>query len=115
MGMQAVGWKRWLGFFVIGIFCATIIAAVYAAVMVCIFASASGESIRFRLLLWLLAACLLILPVRITWTLLRRKWKTGTFRLSSEQLAAARARCAKPRPLYLSILIPVLYAGVAST
>jgi hypothetical protein len=112
---QMPRWKRWLGIVAVTLFTLMMVGLVYLSIRLCIFAAAPDETVRSRLLMLALAALLLVTPGRIAWVLLHRKWKTGTFRLSPEELAVVRDRCAKPRPLYLSILIAVLYAGVAGT
>jgi hypothetical protein len=50
-----------------------------------------------------LIALILILPAWYIFKTIRRKLKTGSFLLSQEEIAKARARCRKPPPLWLRI------------
>jgi hypothetical protein len=113
MAPQTAGWKRWLGSLIIGLFCTMMGYLVYAAVKIGMSIAAPGMSTRLRILTSVVVACLLVLPAGISWTLLRRKWKTGTFRLSPEEQAAVRARCAQPRSLKVRILPAVFNGAVA--
>ncbi len=112
---QMAGWKRWLGIAAVTLLTLTMVGLVYCSVRLCIFAAAPDGTLRYRLATLAIAALLLVMPGRIAWVLLRRKWKTGTFRLSPEQLAAVRARCAQPWSLRLRILTAaagVIVAGM---
>jgi thiol-disulfide isomerase/thioredoxin len=50
-----------------------------------------------------LIALILLLPAWYIFKTIRRKLKTGSFLLSQEEIAKARARCRKPQPLWLRI------------
>ncbi|MGA3161748.1 MAG: hypothetical protein ABSC77_11075 [Terracidiphilus sp.] len=61
----------------------------------------------------LLAAAILALPAWFFFKTIQRKLKTGSFLPSQEELAKARASCAKPKPLWQRILFSALFLGVA--
>ena len=64
-------------------------------------------------LLWLLAATLLAFPGWFFYKAIRRKLKSGSFLPSEEELAAARARCRKPKSLRQRITTAALWGFVA--
>jgi hypothetical protein len=106
--------KDWLGYVSITLVSATIVACVPLAIVIGFFAvSRDTSSISDRPLLFVLAACLLVLPLRVAWVFLRRKKKTGSFRLLSEELDAVRARCARPETLKSRLIKALLYASFA--
>lgn len=69
---------------------------------------------RPRIALLALAAGLFILPGILLFSVIRRKLKTGSFLMSQEELAKARAKRRKPPPLKTRILIAGFWCFSAS-
>jgi hypothetical protein len=106
---QAGFWVLPLGF--IAFFLGLGILAIVGAVYIC--GCNDKDSYRLAILLWLVAAALLSLPGWFLYKAIRRKLKSGSLLPSEEELAAARARCAKPKKLWQRILPAVLWWFVA--
>ena len=87
------------------------VGAIVASTCTC--SDGSQFSLRLRLLLWALAATLMVLPGWFAFKTIQRKVKTGSFLPSQEELAKARAKCAAPKPLKQRILLAALYWLVA--
>lgn len=106
---QAGFWILPLGF--IAILLGLGFLAIVAATSIC--GCNDKNSYWLAILLWLLAAALLALPGWFFYKTIRRKLKSGSFLPSEEELAAARARCAKPKKLRVRIISSVLWWFVA--
>ena len=102
---QAGFWVLPLGF--IAFFLGLGILAIVAAVSIC--GCNDKDSYRIAILLWLAAVILLALPGWFLFKAIRRKLKSGSFLPSEEELAAARARCRKPRKLWQRITTAALW------
>jgi hypothetical protein len=75
-----------------------------------------GETSRVpQIALLAMAALLFCLPGLLLFNIIRRKVKTGSFLVSPEELAKARARCANPRSLKQRILAAGLWWLIAGT
>jgi hypothetical protein len=106
---QAGFWILPLGF--IAFFLGLGILAIVAATSIC--GCNDKHSYWLAILLWLLAATLLFIPGWFFYKAIRRKLKSGSFLPSEEELAAARARCRKPKKLWQRITTAALWWFVA--
>jgi hypothetical protein len=84
--------KRWIGYAALGFFCIFMAVLTAAAAWFLRAAIIADDTVGARLAMACLAALFLLLPALMTWNLLRRKWKTGSFRLSQEERAELFAR-----------------------
>ena len=67
------------------------------------------DSKWLRIILYWLAGLCLVPPAWTLFKALRRKRKSGFYLPSAEELAAARMKCARPRPLWWRILISAIF------
>jgi hypothetical protein len=111
MGAGKPFWPQarvWLvGWILLAVLAAFGIAALVAAVHLC------KCSLSETALLAALGLVFLVLPGMYVVKAIRRKYKTGSFLPSVEEIDQARAKCAQPKPLRQRILLAGIYWLVA--
>lgn len=99
--------KYWSGLIFLLVLCGIgATAAIVAAIKLC----GCPDTHGIRILLLSLAAVCLFPPGLVLFGAIRRKRKTGYYLPSQEDLAAARAKCGMPKPLWQRILLPVMFS-----
>jgi len=110
-------WKKLLGWTLVGLFSACMLSLVGMGVMAIYQGiSCTCFSRGSRAGLFGLGVLALLVPGMLAFVLLRRRWKTGTFKLSPEERAAALAKCRAARsqsPLWSRVLNGVLWPLLA--
>jgi hypothetical protein len=93
-------WKKWLGYAVLSVFVAGMLGLVYYGGKIFWLAIRAHDMPGLmRTLMFLVAGLLWCIPGIIAFRLLKRRWRTGSFKLSPEEKAAAVAKCKTPKPL----------------